>query len=298
MCPRVQRHDHLRIGQPVEGQRPRKADDMPAVDQPLAILAEGGVEMHLGGVLPQARGLHMFGLFNGDAIDMVDPLTDVVIGKAVPLSCQREIVIGKGQARRNGQRLGCHHGGQFRHMRHGRGRIGAALAHHHPAHIVHHRLVALIDPPRPHPDHARGAVGILLQPDHGAFRPQGVTGIDRQTPPSLGIPQIGHRIQTDIGHSLAKDDVKRRQIIQRRSRQATAAREFIRGIQRMPRGIEHVVKRPLPAGDGARHGMEDGFAEGIVLEEAAGIGFHALTFGVAPRPAGQPPGHGFNARPA
>jgi hypothetical protein len=59
---------------------------MPAIDQPLPVGPVGRVEMHLGGVLPQPRGQHMLGLFDGDAIDMVDHLADLVVAPAVRLA--------------------------------------------------------------------------------------------------------------------------------------------------------------------------------------------------------------------
>ena len=47
--------------------------------------------------------------------------------------------------------------------------------------------------------------------------------------------------------------------------------EFVRGIDRVPRGVERVIKRPLAARHGARHGMLDHLAHPVILEEAAGV---------------------------
>ena len=106
MGARVQRHDHLRIGQPVERQRARKADDMAAIDQAAAILAVGGVKMHFGGVLPQTGGEHMLGLFNRDAIDMVDLFADCVVAPTVRFTRQGEIVVGEIEAFGDDQAVG------------------------------------------------------------------------------------------------------------------------------------------------------------------------------------------------
>jgi hypothetical protein len=103
MAAAVERDDHLRIRQPVERQRARQADDMPAIDQPPAILARGGVEMHLGGVLPEPGGQHVLGLLDGHAVDMVDHLAHRVVAPAVRLSGQGEIVAGEIQPRGDGQ---------------------------------------------------------------------------------------------------------------------------------------------------------------------------------------------------
>ena len=46
---------HLQIAQPIKRQSPGHGDDMPTVNQARAIRANGGIEMNLGRVLPQAR---------------------------------------------------------------------------------------------------------------------------------------------------------------------------------------------------------------------------------------------------
>ncbi len=138
---------------------------MAPIDQPLAILAVRGIEMDLGGVLPQARGQHMLGLFDGDAIDMVDHLAHRIIAPAVRLARQLEIVAGEIQPRWHHQirrrdrprKLGDH--------RLGRG-PAAPLAHHDPAHIAQNSLAPLVAPRGADPDNARFAVRVFLDPDH------------------------------------------------------------------------------------------------------------------------------------
>ena len=63
---------------------------MPTIDQPQPIGALGRIKMHFGGVLPKARGQHMLGLLNGDAINMIDHLADLVIAQTVALTRQNK----------------------------------------------------------------------------------------------------------------------------------------------------------------------------------------------------------------
>ena len=131
--------------------------------------------MHLGGVLPQPRGQHMFGLFDGDAIDMVDHLAHRIIAHPVRLARKGKVIAAEIQPFRDQQRRRIDDLGQIGHHRIWRGRREIALFHHHPAHIVQHRLPVLIDPLRAHIDHAGLPVRVLFQPDHRAFRPQRIT---------------------------------------------------------------------------------------------------------------------------
>jgi hypothetical protein len=116
------------------------------------------------------------------------------------------------------------------------------------------------------------AAGVLLQADHLGRGPDRVAGIDRAEPARLGVAEVRHRVQRDIRHRFAEDDVKRGEIVERAFRQAAGAGEFVGGIERVPRGIERVVKRPFPARDRARHRVLDHVADAVILEEAAGIG--------------------------
>ena len=148
----VQRHDHLRIGQPVERQGPRQRHHMPAIDQPFAIGTVRGVKMHLGGVLPQAGGQHMLGLLDRDPVNMVDHLAYSIITQTVRLSGQCKIIAAKIQPCGNDQVSG---GNKRREVRHNRPWRGSrpALTHHHPAHIAQHICAMLVAARRADPDH-------------------------------------------------------------------------------------------------------------------------------------------------
>ena len=150
----VEARDDLGIGETVEAQSARHRDHMPTIDQPLAILAQCGVEMHLGGVLPQPRGQHMLGLLNGDAIDMVNLLANLVIPPAVRLACEGEIIVGEIQAFGDHQIIRVNHRGQIGGYGFRRGRMRIAFAHHDPADIVQHHFAVLIAAHGADPDNA------------------------------------------------------------------------------------------------------------------------------------------------
>ena len=76
---------------------------MAAVDQAPAeagVLGGQPVEMHLGGVLEQARGDLVLGLLDGHAVDVVDLLTDRVIREAVRAAGEVGVVGGGREGRR------------------------------------------------------------------------------------------------------------------------------------------------------------------------------------------------------
>ena len=89
----VQRHDHLGICQTVKRQCAGHRNHVPTVNQSFAIRAVCCIKMHLCRVLPQAGGEHMFRLFHGDAIDVVDHLAHGVITPAVRLTRKIKIVV-------------------------------------------------------------------------------------------------------------------------------------------------------------------------------------------------------------
>ena len=270
----VQRHDHLRIGQTVEGQRAGHADHMAAIDQPLAILAEGGVKMHLGGILPQPGGNHVLGLLDGDAIDMVDLLAHRIIAPTMRLACKAKVIAAEIQPFGDHKILRAQRLFQRRHHRIWCGNVKAVFPHHHPAHIVHHGFVALVQATGADIDHPGFAVGVFLQADHLRFRAQRVARPDRPQPAPFGIAEIGNRVQAHIRHGLAKYHMKRRQIVQRAGRQAAGLCESVRRIQRMPGGIERVIQRPLATRNRAGHRVADGLSDAVIFEKSSGVGLH------------------------
>ena len=240
---------------------------MPPIDQPLAILARCGVKMHLRRVLPHPRGQHMLRLFDGHAVHMVDLLANGVIPQPMRLPRMGKIIPGEIQALRHHQIAGRHGGAQLRHHRLGCCYIHVALAHHDPAHVAQYRLAQLVLPRGAHPDDARLAVGVLLDPDHLRARHQRVSQMHGLQEPPLRIAQIGHRVQRHIRHRFAKHRVKADQIIQRGLMQPAIARKLVRRIKRMPRRVERVIHRPLAARQGPWHPVLDHLAHGIVFKE-------------------------------
>ncbi len=214
----------------------------------------------------------MFGLFDGHAIDMVDLFTDLIVAPAVRLAREGEIVVGEIQPLRHHQLIRGQCLWQIGDHGFGRGGIQIAFAHHHPAHIFQHGFIPLVHPGGAHIDHTGFAVGVLFEADHFGLAAQGVAGPDRGQPAPLGITQIGHRIERDIRHGFAKDDVKSDQIIQRAGRQAAVFGELVGGIKRMPRGVEHMIKRPFAPRHGARHRVVQYFAQAVVFEKAPCVG--------------------------
>ena len=144
----IDRRDMEGVGEAVETQRPSERDHMPAIDEPppeaplpLAEL----VEMHLGGVLIEPGRRLVLGLFDGDAVDMIDPLAGAIVLEPVRRSAELRVERGAVDRRTScaetfdGDRLG-----QFGNMGLGRGGAHVALSNHHPAHVVDDRLAALI----------------------------------------------------------------------------------------------------------------------------------------------------------
>ena len=83
----IDRRQHLHIAQPIEGQCPRHGNHMPAVNQACTIRPGGGIEMDFRRILPQARGHHMLGFRQGDPINVVDHLANIIVAIEIGTSC-------------------------------------------------------------------------------------------------------------------------------------------------------------------------------------------------------------------
>ena len=203
---------------------------------------------------------------------MIDLLADRVVAPAMRLARQREIVAGEIEPPGDRQIGGRHGGRQIGNNCFGGRGLRVGFPHHHPAHIIQHRLAALVQAPRPHPDHAGLAVGVLLEPDHPRLRAQRIAGIDRLQPAPLGIAEIGHRVQRHVRHGLAEDQVERRPVVERTGRQTAGPGELVRGGQRVARRVERLVERPLAPRDGARYRMGQHVVHRVILEEPPRVG--------------------------
>ena len=98
----IDRRDMKGIGKPVERQRARERDDVPAVDQPAAEAALGLrelIEMDARGILIKPRRDLMLGLLHRHAVDVIDLLPHGVIAETVRRA-------GKRESRRRGRSAG------------------------------------------------------------------------------------------------------------------------------------------------------------------------------------------------
>src|SRR6202041_2423788 len=85
------------IGQAIEGEATRQLNDMAAIDQPPAEPAftfDKLIEMDARGILIEPGRHHMLGLFDGDAVDMVDALANLIIAEAINAAGQCCVVSG------------------------------------------------------------------------------------------------------------------------------------------------------------------------------------------------------------
>ena len=83
------------IGEPVIGKRARERHHVAAIDKaaPEATLALGErIEMNACAVLVEPRCDLVFGLLHGDAVHMIDPLSDLVVGKARRAACESKVI--------------------------------------------------------------------------------------------------------------------------------------------------------------------------------------------------------------
>ena len=251
---------------------------MAAKDQPLAVAARFLtiiVEMDAGVILGDPSRHHMFGLGDGTAIDMINLLADLVILPEKLRAAENGIIFREIEAIGHHERVGRDHGGKIRNDRFRRGCIEILLVDHHPAHIVDRDFLALIVARGADIDDAGLAVRILLEPDHLGDRIDGVSGIEGLQKPAIRIAEIGHRIDRDVRHGLAEDDVERADIIHRRARKAAAASELVGGLKGEARAVKRVVNGHVARGDRAGCGVQDFLTDMETVEE---IAFGRLRF--------------------
>ena len=215
----------------------------------------------------------MLGLFDGDAVDVIDALADLVVAATIGTAGKRRIVSGQLDRRAGfAQNLGIEYRRQPRHVIAGRGCRFVAFTHHHPADIFEHRHAVLLAAGRAHIDDAGLAARILLQPDHFGERGEGVARKNRAAEIAAGIAEIGYGIERDVGDGLAEDDVEHQKIVDRRARIADRLGERVGRLHGEARPEQAVVERDIASSDRARRGVTDHLADAEILEAIAGTG--------------------------
>src|SRR5581483_2310618 len=81
-----------------------------------------------------------------------------------------------------------------------------------------------------------------------------------------------HRVERDVGHGLAEDNVEHQQVVERRLPVANFFCEYVRRLHREARAENRLIDRDVACCDGAGRGMPDGLSEPEILEEIARIG--------------------------
>ena len=274
MPPAVDRGDPEGVGEAVEAERPRQADDVAAIDQPPAEPAlpfRVPVEMHLGGVLVEPGRGGVLGLLDRHAVGMVDLLARFVVAPAPGLAGQGVVPARRVEA--GGRRQPVRGDGlrQVGHGRFGRRRGRIPLAHHDPADIAEDRLAALVLAGRADPDDAGPAVGVLAQAEHLGAGRQAVAGPDRRAERAIGIAQVGDRVQRDVRHRLAEHRVEHQQVVERRARETDGLRKGVRRLHGEAAAGERGVERRVALGQRARRGVPDLLPDAEILEEVAGV---------------------------
>ena len=126
---------------------------------------------------------------------------------------------------------------------------------------------------RADPDNSGFAVRILLYPDNFRLSCQGVSS--ERHPPEfhLGVSQIGHSIDRNVGDRLSEHKMKYRKILNRRLWQAAPPGEFVRRKQGVPERKQCVAKCPVAVGDSARRRVLNHHADAEILKKPSRIGF-------------------------
>ena len=228
------------------------------------------VEMDLGRVLIEPGRRLVLGLLDGGAVDMIDPLARAIVLEPMRRSAEFAVERVAFDPRTSRAETGCaDRFGKLGNV--GLGRRGACIAfsHHHPAHVVDHRLTALIEALRAHKDHAALPVRILLEPDHLRNGGQRIARKDRLQEPAIGIAEISDRVQRDVRHRLAEYDMEGEQIVDRAGRIADRASEGFRALWREARPGQRRIKRGVATIQRARRRVPDRLTEAKVLEEPA-----------------------------
>ena len=275
MAAAVDGQDVQAVAEAVERQGARQRDHHAAIDDAGAqpALALGVVvEMDPGAIVVEARGAAVLALHHAHAVDMVDALADDVVLEEVGLAGLARVDPADAQARGHHQPVGRHVGRQLGHHGLGCRRGGVALADHDPAHIVDDRRAVVLPALAAHPDDAGLAAGGLLEADHLRAGVDRVAGVDQPEEAPVGVAEIGHGVERDVGHGLAEDQVEGQQVLDRRSRQAVRPCERIRAVLQEPGAGQRQVEGGVADVHGARRRVPDLLADVEVLEEVAGGG--------------------------
>ena len=94
------------------------------------------------------------------------------------------------------------------------------------------------------------------------------------------VAEIGDRVERDVRHRLAEDDVEDEPVVERTGRVADRAREGLARLHREARAVERGVERGVPLRHGAGRRVADRLAEREILEEAAPVGLAHSTISI------------------
>ena len=214
--------------------------------------------MHPRGVLIEPRRDLVLGFLDRDAVDMVDPLADRVVVPEVRRTRERLVPRRHMQRRHRGAELIRRHRlGQLGHGRRRRGRGLVVLPHHHPPNVGQYGDAVLVHAVGAQINDPGIAARIFAQAEDFGGRRERVAGIDGRQKAAIGIAEVRDRIERDVRHRLAEDDVEDDQIVDRRRRVSDRAGERRRGLHGKPAPVEPLIDRRVALGDRARRRVGD-----------------------------------------
>src|SRR5262249_13302761 len=83
---------------------------------------------------------------------------------------------------------------------------------------------------------------------------------------TLGVAEIGDRVQRHLRHCLTEDEMEHEEIVERRRRQAELTCQHLRRLRREAAAIERGVERSVAGTDRARRSVAQHLAGAKVLE--------------------------------
>src|ERR1700685_3536581 len=107
--------------------------------------------------------------------------------------------------------------------------------------------------------------------------------VNRRAEATIGVAEIGDRIERYVGDGLAEHDMEDQQIVDRRPRITESLGEGVRPRHGEPPAEQSGIERDVAGGDRARGGVADDLADAEIFKKIAGTIFrHGNTFTVKP----------------